>query len=361
MPSLERFTWMLAPQGCPPAGSVSAEDIKAACEFATRSCWRVLPAIYPKLVAWIRQGDPSAETLADLEAWHDSVRIFARVQSLHVLRLARELARRRIPYALIKGSALKWFAYSDPSERTGWDSDVAVARPNLEAALTIALEQGFIPAEGFTESPWFRPADPLRRARVEAEHHELGFLARRVKVRGLTEEQESRIRRQVQLGRTSWELSPSGELTCYVLVDIHHGLSQEIPVEPLLASSVSVPAEGMKVRVPDPAWALLHLVFKLYWEGVHHYGKGGYQYADVCRLVPLLDDAATAKFQALLAQWRLEAAAYFVLRRLTPEFGMKLSLAMRRLIEATSIPTKGLDPQAQNDLGDVWPKLWGGR
>lgn len=359
--SFERFAWLLSPRGHVPEGRASLQDVEAACSFATRSCWRVFPAIHPKLVAWGKRQRSHSAPLAELEAWNESIRIYAQVQSRHVLRIAREFSRRHIPYVLLKGSALKWFAYENPWERTGWDIDVAVPPRHLEAAQAVAMEQGFLPAEGFKDPPWFRPANPYMRAQVEANHHELGFLVRRIKLNGLPPQQEAHIRRQAELGRTGWELGKDGELTGYVTIDIHHGLSQEIPVEPVIESAVSVQAEGMQVRVPDPAWALLHLVFKLYWEGVHNYSKGGYQFADVCRLVPLLDDAATAKFESLLARWNLEAAAYFVLRRLEPEFGLKLSHAMHALLKAAATPKPDLEPTQQNDLGDMWPKLWGGR
>ena len=355
------FAWMLSPQGHAPAGKPSAAALEGAVGFATRSAWRVLPAIHDRLAGWLRDGGAGDGQLAELEAWRSSVALFGRVQNQHILRFVDALEARRIPYCLLKGAALKWFAYGQPWQRTGWDIDVAVPADAMEAALTLAFEQDYQPAEGYRDPPWFRPADPERFAAVPTEHHELGFLSRRFTVTDLTEPQRAAVRRQTGLGRTGWEPNDAGAATGYINLDLHFGLSQEMPVEPLIATSRTVEAAGRRLRVPSPAWALLHLVFKLYWEGVHNYGKGGYQYADLIRLAPRLTADDVREFRALAAEWRMEAGAYFTLRRLPGDFGVALPPPLLSLVDEVAVPLPGLAPSDQNDLGDMWGKLWGGR
>jgi hypothetical protein len=350
---------MLSPQGRAPAGKHS--QLGQAIAFATQSSWRVLPAIYGKLAPWLVKAGAPAEALADLECWRTSVELLARVQNRHVLRFTAALEAEGIPYCLLKGAALKWLAYDHPWERSGWDIDVAISADFMERGFSIALDQGYIPAEGYQEPPWFRPANPDRYARVPTEHHELGFLARRFTLTDATDDQLAAIRRQVALGRTGWEPNDAGQAIGYVNLDLHFGLSQEMPVELLIATAQVIDVGGQTVRVPSPAWALLHLIFKLYWEGVHDYRKGGYQYADLTRLAPTLTAEDVEEYRPLMAAWRMEAATYFTLRRLPDAFGVELPAPLRELVAEAATPLAGITPGDQNDLGDMWDKLWGGR
>ena len=335
--------------------------MRGACDFAYDN-WRVLPAVLPRLERWLGRRRATTELLKPLRERAVAVRALAELETVCQQRLSGELRRRGIAHAFLKSSALRWFAYEDPQARCGWDIDVGVTQARLSDARALAHDLGYVQAEGFVDPPWFRPADPDRVAATEREHYELGFLVRRVQVRDLEPQVERSIRAHVAAGgRTSWHLTSVGALACYVTLDIHHGISPEIGLDPILATSRDLKIAGLQLRIPRPAWLLAHLVYKIYWEGVHEYATGGYQYADLCRLVPRIDDKEVAFFRLIAARWRLEAAAHFVLRRLEPEFALRPSAALRKLIADTSVPDPDLDPIEQNDLGDMWAKLWGGR
>jgi len=158
-----------------------------------------------------------------------------------------------------------------------------------------------------------------------------------------------------------WHELPGGELACYVYADIHHGISLDTPVEPLVRSARRVRTSGGTVRLPALEWMLFHAIYKLYWEGVHNYGKGAYQLADVARLTPLLDAAAAERLVSLLREVNFCAGAHYVLRRLEPELGVALPPPLRAFVERTATPPPGREAFELNDLGDMWPKLWGHR
>jgi hypothetical protein len=355
-----RFVWLFAPTASPPAPPLSDDEVGAACEFAYEN-WRILPAILPRLEKWLDKYD-AEPLLQPVRERAVAARALAELEAVCQDRLSQELWRRRVPHAFLKSSAIRWFAYADPHARCGWDIDVGVAEARLGDARDIAHHLGYIQAEGFVDPPWFRPANPERVAAVERDHYELGFLVRRVRMRDLMPAVEKAIRAHVAAGgRTSWHLTSEGDVACYVTLDIHHGISPEISLDPILATSHTFGAGGLELRIPRPAWLLMHLVYKIYWEGVHDYATGGYQYADLCRLVPKIADEEVAFFRLIAARWHLEAAAHYVLRRLTPEFSLPLSGALQKLVNDTSIPNGELNPIEQNDLGDMWAKLWGTR
>jgi hypothetical protein len=108
-------------------------------------------------------------------------------------------------------------------------------------------------------------------------------------------------------------------------------------------------------------WAAFHLIFKIYWEGVHNYRKGAYQFADLVRLSPKLQGREVSRLADLLEQYGLEAAGFYVLRRLEPTFGATVSPELRALIDRLAVPPADRFPEEVNDLGDMWPKIWGVR
>ncbi len=357
--STARFAWLLSPDATPAAPCADLVEAEAACQFG-QSAWKVLPDLLPRLERW------AVGVLGDSKHWTETcdravaARSLGELQTEYQLRLANALTQRGVPHCFLKGSALRLTHYPDRDARCGYDIDVGVPRQALLEAEEVALELGFQPAEGFHEEPWFRPADPERRAHVEDQHYELGFLVRRVRVNGLHPDVEACIRRQLS-ARTSWHQLPDGTLGCYLMVDIHHGISHEIRVDTLVEECRQAALDGAYVAVPRPAWALLHLVYKLYWEGVGEYGKGMYQLVDLCRLAPTLDDVELAYFARMLEAFHLEAAGYFVLRRLPADLGMNVSPAMLELIDELSVPNPSVGAIDQNDLGDMWPKLFGER
>jgi len=358
--SAGRFVWLLAPTAPPSRSPRSEAEARDACAFAYDN-WRVLPALLPRLERWLGKR-ASAALLDPLRHRAAAARALAELEETCQRQFRDAFERRDIPHVFLKSSAVRWLAYDDPHERCGWDVDIGVPRTALNGARAVARDLGYFEAEGFVDPPWFRRANPALRAEVERDHYELGFLVRRIRVRGLEPAVEAAIRAHVTAGgRTSWHLTSGGDLACYVVADIHHGISPEISVDPILAASRDTEVHGMRLCLPRPAWLLMHLIYKIYWEGVHEYGKGGYQYADLCRLVPIVDDGEVECLRAIAARFRLEAAVFFVLRRLETEFALPLGAALQRVLADASSPGDGLDPIAQNDLGDMWGKLWGGR
>jgi hypothetical protein len=334
-------------------------DFAQACELALTS-WQVLPTILPRLLDWAGSGlvdDPVAQRVRDRAV---GLTIVSRIQLTLCRRLVEAFAGQGVPYVLLKSSAVRLTSYPSPELRSGKDIDVGVPAPFLRQAERIACELGFVPAEWDRRTNSFRRADPVLRALVESRHHELGFLARRQRVSGLTPEQEAAIRRDLP-NQYIWHLAPDGRLACYTYVDIHHGLNLDMRVEPLVETAQVWEGDGWSAKVPRAEWTLLHLIYKIYWEGVHNYRKGGYQFADLARLLPQVSEESFQILLRLLARYNLDAAAYYVLRRLESDLGMELTPDQRAFLErAGTAPARG-EPVDLNDLGDMWPKLWGYR
>lgn len=353
-----RFAWLLGTNE-PPPDSPDSVEFAAACAFGL-SAWQVLPAIGQRLFAWggtRRAGEPVAQRVRDRMV---SLDVLGHVQLRICARLIETFQRRGIPYAMLKGSAVRFAAYPDPKLRVGKDFDIAVPRRFLRRAEQATRDCGFIAAQWNPSTKRFYLADPVLRAHVEAQHYELGFLVRRQVATGITRDEEAAIRRDLD-SQFIWHLTDRDELACYVSIDLHHGLSLEVNVEPLVEQSAPVNWDGLAVRLPPPEWTLFHLIYKIYWEGVHNYGKGAYQFADLVRLIPSTNEATFASLLRLLREYRLEAAGYFVLRRLSRNFGLSLRREVEAFLKEASHPPPDLEPLQVNDMGDMWSKLWGAR
>lgn len=187
---------------------------------------------------------------------------------------------------------------------------------------------------------------------------ELGFYVRRQKLHGIPGEVEQEIRQALPLAGL-WEGCEEGGLECFVTVDLHHGLSPEISADELVYSAIALESEGMHLQVPCPEWAVFLTVYKLYWESVQGYERGGYQYADLVRLLPKFPESAVAPLLGLFARYKLEVAAYYVLRRLPRNFGVPMPAGLYDFLIRLRTIGRHEDPQQCNDLGDAWPKLWG--
>jgi hypothetical protein len=349
--------WLMSPtadQPDPP--SASQIDGTSAILFEN---WPVLPVTLPRLLSWIGGNEPNRESVRLLKSRAAAVQCLGQAQNA-VLELAiPALGRADVPYVLLKGTAVRLGYYGQPDRRCGLDIDIGVPAGCLERARAVFESVGFEAAQWVEARYRFEPADPALRAEVEKTHYELGFLVRRCRVLGLPPESEGAIREQIGHEPSLWHLTPEGELACYVSVDVHHGIAQEIPITPIIEARRPVRYKNRYWYIPRPSWALFHLIFKTYWEGVHNYGVGAYQYADICRVAPTLDDDEIQHFRQLISQWRLEAAAWFVLRRLPSEFGIGFSPAMAAFVDEMSQPRQGTRPSDNNDRGDMWPKLWG--
>ena len=357
----DRFAWLFG-QAAPPSGALRDQDEFTAAWKVLRDNWQVLPITGPKLLAW---ASPALRKHADAQALRDrmvSVRTFAKVQLQVCDRFVRALHAAGVPYVLLKGSAVRYTAYEDPTSRCGKDIDLVTTRPFLARAEQVALAIGFIPSQWNAAEKRFHRADLARRAEVEAEHYELGFLVRRQTVDGISAEDEAAIRRDMPT-HYLWHETDDGRLACYVSTDIHHALSLDLPSEPVLETAVSIDTPSGRVTVAAPAWYALHVIFTLYWEGVHTYNKGLYQFTDLLLHVRRMSPADIERLLLLMADLRLEVAGYYVLRRLETDFHETLAPQLGEFLEALALAPEGdeLDAKAFNDLGDMWPKIWGYR
>lgn len=355
----DRFAWLLGNQVEAPPELLDAVEFAHACDFGL-SVWQVLPAIGERLLEWGGQSlaqDPAAQRVRDRMV---SLDVLGRIQLRLCARLIEAFQQRGIRYAMLKGSAVRFAAYIDPKQRIGKDFDIAVPRRFLRRAEQVARDCGFDAAQWSPFKKRFHRADPALRARVEAQHYELGFLVRRQVASDLTEHEDAAIRRDLD-SQFIWHLTDRNELACYVSIDLHHGLSLEVKVEPLVVGAVPVRWNGLTIQLSPPEWTLFHLIYKLYWEGVHNYGKGVYQFADLVRLIPITSESTFARVLQILRKYRLEVAGYFVLRRLKQNLGLSLQPEIETFLEHESQPPPDLEPLQVNDLGDMWPKLWGAR
>lgn len=359
VPNDSRFAWLLSPRAIAEPPLPTEQAVAEACEFALR-CWRVLPVVAPALRAW---AGPSLPPHADarMDRLATSVSTLARLQTMLALRFTNALERVQIPYTLLKAAAARLTIYDHPGTRGGMDVDVAVPPSAIREAEAVAQELGFVSSMLVGDDRrHYTPVTPTLKTATEAAHYELATLARRQVVTGLDADIRAAIEESIPY-LLPWHVR-DGTIGCYITIDLHHGLSLDIPVEEIVASAATRQTVwGGAARVPATHWHIFHLIFKLYWEGVHNYAKGVYQYADLARLVPRLDHPGTQALIELLGAYRLEAAALYVLRRLEPHFGVALPPALMTLIDQAAACPEESYPHEVNDLGDMWPKIWGYR
>lgn len=358
--SNERFAWMFGPAETP-AGPTSRQEFEEACQFAL-SNWRVLQVISPRLRRWAGDGYERHALWRLVDELALALRILGRLRLTLLRRIAGVCDLGGIPYALLKGTALGLTVYESPALRVGYDIDIGVPGDFLQDFKQAVYTLGFEPGQWLADQKVFCKPDLAERAAVEADHYELGFLVRRQVLRNLPEDEESVIRKLLHTVPThTWHLTADGRLGCYLTLDVHHGLTRSISVTPLVYSSAEVSHGGTSFRVASNAWALFHLILKLYLEGVNSYNAGAYQYADLTRLVARASETDINELLALLTQHRLQAAGFYTLRRLGSNFGMEITPALRAFLHCAGVPPKESWPQAENDFGDMWPKLWGRR
>lgn len=343
--------------GLPPPGlDLKGEQQSAALVDGLLSAWQILPSLSE---AQLRELDRILAPLdaARLRSARLATTAFSRVQIAVAETFLKAIEASRIDYALLKGSATSRLLYPEPYMRTGWDLDIGVRRADLRRIEALAHDCRFVDAQQDPESGEFYRADPLLKAKVEAGHYELGFLVRRFEVVNLDPDVRAALRSD-PWARRFWFDVDADAPRCYASIDVHHALSHDLAIEPLLTSAWRLKLPSGDVSVPDAAWLLIHLIFKIYWEGAHHYGKGLYQYADLVRLMPRVDAEAFGYVRQVLEEHRLGAAGYYVLRRL-PLFCVSLSREILSFLEEEKNPLNGSDPIMINDIGDMWPKLFG--
>jgi hypothetical protein len=359
-PAETRLAWLLAPADAAPARNVSKQESELAHDLVAR-WWQLAPVVWPRVQSMVENGSAPADGSPRLADLATSVSALTRVQNLLCWRFARELESEGIRYTLLKGSAARLVAYDAPHLRGGLDVDIGVRLGDVDAAEAVARAQGFVPSTLIDEEGrHFAPVDSIERELVEQEHYELACLVRRQAVTGLTAEEELAIRNVLDLVRP-WHVTEDGRLACYVTLDVHHGLCLDITVDDVVGSARRVDVGVDSLFIPAPEWLLFHLVFKIYWEGVHNYRRGVYQYADIIRFVDGLASGPAARLVELLETYHLEAAGHYVLRRLPSDFGVALPSALEEFVARTARSPRDMFPIDVNDLGDMWPKLWGYR
>ncbi len=352
-PSEAHLVRLLAGQA-PQVETLSA-DGSASLLASLLANWQVLPALAPTLLATALVDEDHARFVRARLA----VTAFVQAQIAGCAGFLAALDAAGIRYALLKGAAAGCLLYPERHLRGAWDFDLGVGWDDLEQAEALALDCGFHQAQRDADRGRFVRADRNLRAIVEDSHFELGFLARRLLVTNLSDETRAAIRDEPWTHQF-WHDAVTDAPWCYAVVDIHHKLSLDIELDGLLASSWAKPVGDTLLRLPDLAWFGAHLVFKLYWESVHTYGKGLYQYADLVRLVPLLDPITFLRLVSILRDHNLTAAGYHVFKHL-PRFGITLPAYVADFIVEAAVPPPGTDPIDTNDLGDLWPKLWNRR
>ena len=358
LPDPARFAALLS--GHSPYIAPSPAEALCACNSAL-SLWRVLPTFLPVLNEWIGpERDLAVEAaLERLEAVGTAARVIAAMQLELTRRVVNTLDHHQIPYSLLKGAAARVDLYGEgPHNRAGLDIDIAVEAKHIDAAATAVESLGFVPAGlSSNDDRHYVTIDRVQQERVRRNHYELATLARRQVMRGLSKATAQKIKAAHDIV-FFWHELDENELACYVTVDLHHGLGIDMPVETLVAQSRERTLGDRTFRVPSRAWMLFHLIFKLYWEGVHNYGKGAYQYADIARLVPNLDDSDAVSLAELLDDYQLQAGACYVLRRMEPAFGVSLPPPIAALVDELEASPRALSPIEANDLGDMWEKIW---
>ena len=325
------------------------------------ACWQVLPSIPQqeiddRLAAVLRPNDHGR-----LRHCWLAVLAFAKAQVQGYRPLLDALRDNGLRYSLLKGSATAAVLYPEPWMRAAWDLDIGVDAASLRDAESLADRVGYRPAQQDPRTHRFYRSDASLRASVEARHYELGFLVRRLQVTNLDEETLEAIRSEPWTHRFWFDVETDAPW-CYASVDIHHAISLDIPLDDLLSHTHEALLDGRAVKLPSDAWLAAYLVFKLYWEGVHSYGKGLHGYADLLRLVPRLDHTSFGSLVDILGRFNLIAAGYYVMRRL-PAFGVAAAEPIASFLDQAATPAHGRndDPLRANDLGDMWFKLWGRR
>ena len=355
----DRFAWLFSPSGAVPEVAIGPEDLGPVADLLL-GCWQILPVTLPRFSAWAGHHGPAQAVIERARARMLADGAVLDLQFRILNRLAAALRTRGVPFVLLKSAAVRLVAYDDPRQRRARDIDIGVARPDIDRAVECLIETGFESAQWLEDAQTFEVADLELRVSVESKHHELGFWVRLQQVPDLGGELHAAILQQRNERPAQWDLTDDQAPGAFIVADIHHGLSLDIPVDDVVASAQPAPGDG-GLSIPRGGWMLFHLVFKLYIEGIFNYCEGAYQYADLCRLVSRMGDDELLFFATQIDNRNMRAAGYYVLRRLPSDFGVPLPPRLASLVTEWASPDLARSPTQQNDWGDMWPKLWGGR
>lgn len=339
--------------GQAPPAEIDAGTAQLTADIIKRCCWQVLPAMAPLFPdAWSAHA-----ALAGLWPAARGLDVYGRLHTSLTLELADRFDAAGVSYVLLKSSAARYLVYDRPERRIGWDIDLAVPPDQLLRAERVARVMDFQPAEFDTRAMGFVPGVEARRSELAQTHYELAFLVFRADVGDALDPADRAELAGLPIAPAFPEAADA--TLCDVALDIHHALALDISGDVVFDSPVEASAGRRSVCVPRSGALAFHLVFKLYWEGVHRYAKGLYQYADLVRLIPTLDEVECQVLIDHLESAQLEVAGLFVLRRLPSAFGVALPRRLSDWIgEVAERPRTGEPPQ-HNDLGDVWPRVWG--
>jgi hypothetical protein len=324
-----------------------------------RMSWQAMPSYSERLQEWLSPAGTDENDLISARAV--ALRLFFDIQNQVLVQVIQHLRSIGLEHCLLKGTAHRFDLYGRPSDRGGIDLDLAIPEDASVEGRRAAQDLGFVQSAWDEEQKTFVQATEEEQEWIDENHYELGFLIRRHTVENLSAQDVLAIHRQIHLQPNPWHLLPSGGLGIWINLDLHTGLSHDIPVAEVMRSSRTLQYQTCALRVPSRPWQLLYSIYKLYWEAVFNYGKGIYQYADVCRLVPRLTDDESIEFLELLAKWRLEAGGRYVLSRLPSAFDVSINGRLGDFLRSSVVPRPGSKPQEENNFGDVWSKLWGYR
>ncbi len=264
-----------------------------------------------------------------------------------------------LDHCVVKGAAYRQEIYPEPSDRALIDVDLAITKPDVEAVEKILADCDFHQSKWDPSIRRFVKASESERLSLRNQHYELGFIVRRERYTALDSNEQEAIIAQLALDPNPWHLIDDSNLAAYINIDAHTGLSLDIPTIDLLREKRRPGKESSAFHVPPNHWLAFHTIFKLYWEGVHKYRKGAYQFVDLQHLLEQMSLAEFQKLETLLEQFNLTAAALYCLQRLSSSLGQNLDDYVLDFIDRSRSAPDGSDPMQANDLGDMWPKLFG--
>lgn len=326
------------------------------CQFA----WQCLPLFIDRLKTWMEVSSIHDLQMEEIRSRSIALETLSKEQESFFIDYIKALETSDIEYCLIKGTAAKYTAHQQPLKRAGIDIDIAVQKKDRDRAYAIANDFGFVQSVWLENEKKFVKATYEEKELVVRNHYEMGYLIRRQRPAKLTDNLHLEIKNQLSFMPNPWHLDSSGVLALYLNLDIHFGISLDIGVNDILLTKKAVDAGFGKIYVPETYWQMFHLIYKIYWEGVHNYLKGVYQYADLIRLAKIADERDWENLFKLLRNWQLEAAGFYVLSRLNQNFLLDLptvAAVLREFHKANNLNK----PVEENNLGDMWPKLWGFR
>lgn len=321
---------------------------------------QVLPNYLAELTSSMKSCNIDSKIVGRIKSRGEALRAYTSLNISVVKEITELFSHQDIKYCLLKGAAARLIAYGAAENRSGLDTDIAVNQKNLNLSRDLLYNSGFYQAKWLAHEGRFVQASIEERKHVRDNHYELGYIVRRQKFEG-TPEQRQHILDQIDMFPNPWHLTDDGTLAAYVIIDVHHGLSLDIDTVQILDSSNEFENSYGSFYIPSIPWLLFHLIYKLYWEGVHNYNKGLYQYADIIGLLRLASKDDLAELLLLLDKWKMVAAGYYVLRRLPEHFDVILDSTITNFLESSTQASSRYMPIEENNLGDMWNKIWGFR